>query len=423
MERVTDEQAVTIVDVRAAAARIGSQVVGTATAVSQTLSDITGADVFVKFENLQFTASYKERGALNRLLLLPSGTVGVVAASAGNFAQGVAYHATRLGMPAVIVMPESTPFVKVSRTEVLGAEVVRVGQTFEEASAAASGIALERGYELLSPFDDVAVIAGQGTVALELLADVPDLDVVIAPVGGGGLLAGMAVVARALRPDIELVGVQSERFPAVHNQLTGAGLPVGGATIAEGIAVAVPGATTVTLIRALVDRVEVVSEALIEEAVSLLLEVEKTVAEGAGATALAELLARPDRYRGRRVGIVLSGGNIDLRQLASVIMRSLVKSGRLSTFWIEVEDRPGHLGRMTTDVGRLGGNIVDVVHRRLDPAFHARSTEVQLTVETADRDHLERLLTELVALGHKVNIADETRRPFTPSTAGGQTTS
>ncbi|HUF96975.1 MAG TPA: threonine ammonia-lyase [Ilumatobacter sp.] len=419
MERVTADPSVTIADVRAAADRIGSQVVRTATAASRTLSDITGADVYVKFENLQFTASYKERGALNRLLLLPPGTAGVVAASAGNFAQGVAYHASRLGLPAVIVMPESTPFIKVSRTEVLGAEVVRVGQTFEEASAAASGIASERGYELLSPFDDVAVIAGQGTVALELLADVRDLDVIIAPVGGGGLLAGMAVAARALRPDIELVGVQSERFPAVHNQLTGAILPVGGSTIAEGIAVAVPGATTVALIRALVDRVDVVSESLIEEAVSLLLEVEKSVAEGAGATSLAELLARPDRYQGRRVGIVLSGGNIDLRQLASVIMRSLVKSGRLSTFWIEVEDRPGHLGRMTTDVGRLGGNIVDVVHRRLDPAFHARTTEVQLTVETADRQHLERLLTELVALGHRVSLADETRRPFTPS-AGGQ---
>lgn len=422
MEPGADEQAVTIDDVRAAAERIAPHVVRTASSVSRTLSAITGANVVVKFENLQFTASYKERGALNRLLLLSDETLGVVAASAGNFAQGVAYHATRIGLPAVIVMPESTPFIKVSRTEVLGAEVVRLGDTFEAASAAASRIAAERCYELVSPFDDVAVIAGQGTVALELLHDAPDLDVIMAPVGGGGLLAGMAVAARALRPDIEIVGVQSERFPAVHNALTGNELAVGGSTIAEGIAVATPGATSVALIRSLVDRVNVVPEATIEEAVSLLLEVEKTVAEGAGATALAELLGNPQHYVGRTVGIVLSGGNIDLRQLASVIMRSLVKSGRLSTFWIEVEDRPGHLGRITTDVGNLGANIIDVVHRRLDPAFHARSTEVQLTVETADRHHYERLLTELVALGHNVTIADETRRPYTP-TKRGQTPS
>jgi threonine dehydratase len=411
---VTVEQAVTIADVQAAAERIGQFVIRTQATHSKTLSAITGADVFVKFENLQFTASYKERGALNRLLLLPAGTTGVVAASAGNFAQGVAYHATRLGLPAVIVMPESTPNIKVSRTEVLGAEVVRAGDTFEAASAAATHLAAERGYELLSPFDDVAVIAGQGTVALEFLDDVPDLDVLIAPVGGGGLMAGIAVAARHLRSDIELVGVQTERFPAVYNTLEGTNLPVGGSTIAEGIAVAAPGTVTVALIRELADRVDVVSESLIEEAISLLLEVEKSVAEGAGAIALAELLARPNRYAGRRVGIVISGGNIDIRQLASVIMRSLVKSGRLSTFWIEVEDRPGHLGRVTTDVGLLGGNIIDVVHRRLDPTVHARASDVQFTVETADRLHLTRLLTSLVELGYRVNIADESHRPFVP---------
>lgn len=409
-------QSVTLADVEAAAARVGPSIVRTATARSRTLSAITGAEVFVKFENLQFTASYKERGALNRILLLPADVTGVVAASAGNFAQGVSYHATRLGYRAVIVMPETTPWIKVSRTEMLGAEVVRQGETFEAASEAARLLAAERGLALLSPFDDLAVIAGQGTVALEMIEDVPDLDVIVAPVGGGGLLAGMAVAIRSLRPDIELVGVQSERFPAVHDALTGSPPPVDEPrmtnTIAEGIAVGTPGVETMALIRHLVDRVEVVGESQIEEAVGLYLEVEKTVAEGAGAVSLAELLARPDRYRNRRVGLVLSGGNIDLRQLASVVMRTLVRTGRVTKFWVEVEDRPGQLGRITTDIGRLGGNIIDVVHQRLDPSFHARSTDVELTVETADRDHLARLLTEMTALGHRVTVSELAHQPF-----------
>lgn len=407
--------AVVLGDVRAAAARIAGDVERTPTAHSRTLSTITGAEIHVKFENLQFTASYKERGALNRLLCLDPSVGGVVAASAGNFAQGVAYHAARQGRPSLIVMPESTPWLKVARTEVLGAEVVRVGATFEEASAAALALADERGYELLSPFDDPDVIAGQGTVGLEMLADVPDLDALIVPVGGGGLLAGVAVAARGVRPDVELVGVQSERFPAVHNALTGDALPSGGATIAEGIAVATPGTTTVGLIRSLVDRVEVVPESLIEHAVGMFLEVEKSVIEGAGAAALAEVLARPERYAGRKVGIIASGGNIDLRQLASVIMRSLVKTGRVTTFWVEVDDRPGRLGAIATTIGELGGNIIDVVHRRLDPGVHARSTDVQFTVETIDSDHLERVVAGLVELGHRVDTADGARRPV----AGG----
>lgn len=409
-------QSVTLADVEAAATRVGPSIVRTATARSRTLSAITGAEVFVKFENLQFTASYKERGALNRILLLPSDVTGVVAASAGNFAQGVAYHATRLGYRAVIVMPETTPWIKVSRTEMLGADVVQQGETFEAANEAARLLAAERGLALLSPFDDLAVIAGQGTVALEMVVDVPDLDVIVAPVGGGGLLAGMAVATRSLRPDIELVGVQSERFPAVHDALTRSPPPVDEPrmtnTIAEGIAVGTPGVETMALIRHLVDRVEIVDESQIEEAIGLYLEVEKTVAEGAGAVSLAELLARPDRYRNRRVGLVLSGGNIDLRQLASVVMRTLVRTGRVTKFWVEVEDRPGQLGRITTDIGRLGGNIIDVVHQRLDPSFHARSTDVELTVETADRDHLARLLTEMTSLGHRVTVSESVHQPF-----------
>lgn len=398
----SDAHAVTIDDVRAAAARIDGHVVRTPTAHSSTLSEITGADVFVKFENLQFTASYKERGALNRLVLLPHGATGVVAASAGNFAQGVAHHGARLGIPTVIVMPATTPSIKVSRTAHLGAEIVRFGETFDEARGHAAAVAGERGHELLSPFDDPAVIAGQGTVALELLDDVPDLDVIVTPVGGGGLQAGVAVAARSMSADIQLVGVQSERFPAVHNLVTGNDLPVGGSTIAEGIAVAHPGERTVAIIRDLVDHVEVVAESLVEEAIGLYLEIEKTVAEGAGAAPLAELLARPQRYRGRRVGLILTGGNIDLRQLASVTLRCLVRSGRLTTFWVELDDRPGSLGAITTAVGEMGGNIVEVIHRRLDVTMHARSSEVELTVETSDRGHAVAVLAGLTDRGFRV---------------------
>ena len=399
---LSDTPSVTIDDVRAAAERVAGHVVRTPTARSATLSEITGADVFVKFENLQFTASYKERGALNRLALLPAGAAGVVAASAGNFAQGVAHHGTRLGLPTVIVMPVTTPSIKVSRTAHLGAEIVRFGETFDEARDHAAEVAVERGYELLSPFDDPAVIAGQGTVALELLTDVPGLDAIVTPVGGGGLQAGIAVAARAESPDIQLVGVQSERFPAVHNMVTGNDLPVGGSTIAEGIAVAHPGERTVAIIRELVDHVEVVTESLVEEAIGLYLEIEKTVAEGAGAAPLAELLARPHRYRGRQVGLILTGGNIDLRQLASVTLRGLVRSGRLTTFWVELDDRPGSLGAITTAVGALGGNIVEVIHRRLDVTMHARSSEVELTVETSDRDHATEVLAGLTERGFRV---------------------
>ena len=270
-------------------------------------------------------------------------------------------------------------------------------------------LADEHGLELLSPFDDRDVIAGQGTVALEMLADADDLDCVIVPVGGGGLLAGMAVAARSLAPSVELVGVQSLRYPAVHNEIHGQKYPSGGATIADGIAVARPGARPLGIIRELVDRVEVVDESLIEQAVGLYLEIEKSVAEGSGAISLAELLARPERYRGRRVGLVLSGGNIDLRQLASVTLRSLVRTGRLTRLLVELDDRPGSLGRITTDIGELGANIVEVVHRRLDPTVHARSTEVEFTIETSDGDHLDRVVAGLPQRGHRVRT-DEARR-------------
>ena len=389
----------------AAAERIRGAVERTPLAHSRTLGAICGAEVYVKFENLQFTASYKERGARNRLLQLPAGAGGVVAASAGNFAQGVAHHATELGIPAVIVMPAATPNVKVARTSVLGAEVVKHGATFEEAWAHAAALAAERHWELLSPFDDPEVIAGQGTVAIEIVEDLPEVDVVVIPVGGGGLIAGMSLALRALPPSVEIVGVQSERFPGVYNAVHGAELPVGGMTIAEGVAVATPGGRTVEIIRECVDRVELVPEALIEQAIGLYLEVEKTVAEGAGAITLAELLARPERYGGRTVAVVLSGGNIDMRQLAAVNLRELVRSGRMSTFWVELDDRPGTLGRVTTLVGELGANIVEVTHRWLDPGVPARATTVEFTVETTDRGHLAAIVAGLEQHDYQVRTA------------------
>jgi threonine dehydratase len=397
---------VTFDDVAAAAARIEGAVERTPLARSRTLGDIVGAEVHVKFENLQFTGAYKERGARNRLLQLPDDVRGVVAASAGNFAQAVAYHATSLGIASAIVMPAATPSVKAVRTSVLGAEVVKRGATFEEAAQHAAELADERGWELLSPFDDPAVIAGQGTIALEIVEDLPDVDVVLVPVGGGGLIGGMSVVLRRLLPEVEIVGVQTERYPGAHNLMSGDDAPVGGSTIADGIAVAAPGSHTIGLIRANVDRVEIVPEAMIERAIGLYLEVEKTVAEGAGAATLAELLTRPERYRDRTVCLVLSGGNIDVRQLAAVNLRELVRSGRMSTFWVELDDRPGVLGAITSLVGELGANIVEVTHRWLDPGVPARATSVEFTVETTDRTHLDQVVVGLVEEGYRVRRPD-----------------
>jgi threonine dehydratase len=403
------DQGVTFDDVVAAAERVAGDVERTPLARSRTLGAITGADVFVKFENLQFTASYKERGARNRLLLLPDEVGGVVAASAGNFAQGVAYHAAQLGIPAAIVMPTFTPNVKSSQTTVLGADVVKQGATFTDAAEHARNLADERGWELLSAFDDPHVIAGQGTVALEIVEDLPDVEVVVVPVGGGGLIAGMAIALRRLRPDVEIVGVQTDRCPAVRNAVAGESADVSGSTIAEGIAVQRPGRRTVAIIRDLVDRIEVVSEPTIEEAVALYLEVEKTVAEGAGAVSLAELLTRPERYTNRKTAVVLSGGNIDSRELASVMLRQLVRSGRLAAIWVQTDDRPGSLGAITTAVGAAGGNIVEVAHRRLDPAVPARATSIELTIETTGRDHMATIVGRLRDLGFNVHTpADDT---------------
>jgi threonine dehydratase len=419
---VPERLPVTVADVEAAAARIAGAVLETPTAPSRTLSALTGAEVFVKFENLQFTASFKERGARNKLLLLTAGerARGVVAASAGNHAQAVALHAGQLGIPATIVMPVGTPNTKVSRTEELGARVVVHGTGYDDAAAFAQRLAAEQGLVPIHAFDDPAVIAGQGTVALEMLEAVPTLEVLLVPVGGGGLLAGCAVAATSRRPGIEVVGVEAEAFAAMRAAL---GKPVrvageGAATIADGIAVKHPGAITREIVRALATDVVTVGEEAIEEAIGLYLEVEKTVAEGAGAATLAALLEDPARHAGRRVGLVLSGGNIDLRVLANVVIRALVRSGRLVHVRAEVPDVPGSLGLLTTIVGEEGGNILELWHRRDVPTLSLQTAAVHLTVETRDREHVASLLARLRAAGLRADVEEPDAGARPPVVAG-----
>lgn len=397
---------VTFDDVLAAARAIEGAVTRTPSAHSTTLSEVLGASIVVKFENLQFIAAFKERGALNRLLQLSEDerARGVVAMSAGNHAQAVAHHATRLGIDAVIVMPEGTPFVKVQRTQVLGARVVLHGAGLDECCAEAERIAAADGRTLIHPYDDAAIVAGQGTVALEMLTDHPELDTLVVPVGGGGLLAGMAVAARHLAPRVRLIGVQSERYPSMVNALGRGEAAVGGTSIADGIAVPRAGVITTALIRDLVDDVLTVTEEHIEEAMNLLLEIEKVVVEGAGAAGVAALIEHPHLFAGRNVGIVLSGGNVDPRLLASVIMRGLVRNGRLSRLQIEVRDAPGALGEVTTLLGEAGANIVEISHQRMFVDVSARSAELEVVIETLDHDHVERVAAALEAAGYPVRL-------------------
>ncbi|MFN0090647.1 MAG: threonine ammonia-lyase [Acidimicrobiales bacterium] len=398
-----------------AAGRLAGAVVRTPAAASRTLAEITGAaEVVVKFENLQFTGSFKDRGALNRLLALSpeQRRRGVLAVSAGNHAQGVAYHAGRLGIPATIVMPTTAPLTKLANTARLGAEIVQVGLTVSEAADEGARLAAERGLLLVHPYDDPLVIAGQATVGLELLADHPDLEVLVVPVGGGGLLAGIALAAAELAPSCELVGVQSELYPAMAAALAGRapvaaqGAGLGGNSIADGIAVKRPGRLTTALLAAAGVEMLTVPEARLEEAVGLYLEVEKTVAEGAGAAPLAALLHRPERFAGRRVGLVLSGGNIDPRLLSSVILRSLLRQRRLSWLRVETDDLPGRLGAVATAVGAAGGNLVEVAHQRLLGELPIRRVDVDLLVETIDAAHLERILRALESTGLAVEVLD-----------------
>jgi threonine dehydratase len=398
---------VTAADVDAAATRIRDAIVETPCSVSRTLSEITGAEIALKFENLQYTASFKERGARNFLLGLDEDqrAKGVVAASAGNHAQGVAHHARLLGIAATIVMPGVTPFTKITRTETLGANVVLDGATLSEATEVAAEIAARTGATLVPAFDDAAVIAGQGTVALEMLAARPDLEVLIVPVGGGGLISGMAVASKAARPDVEIVGVQSERYASMARMLGHIVEPPGGTTIAEGIAVTDLGRITTEIIATLVDSLLVVREESIEEAVSLYLEIEKTMVEGAGAASLAAVLENRERFAGRRVGLVVSGGNIDLRVLSSVILRALARSGRLVRLRLEIMDRPGVLASVATIIGNAGGNIIDVSHHRDLPGVPLKDAVLEVSLETRDRAHAEAIVALLRERKFVVTVA------------------
>ncbi len=388
---------VTLGDVRSAQRAIDGAVERTPCLQSRTLSRLLGCEVWLKFENLQFTASFKERGALNKLLsLTPEEKArGVIAMSAGNHAQGVAYHAGRLGIPATIVMPTYTPFVKVRNTEGHGASVVLAGQTLAEASAHAQALATEHGYVFVHPYDDAHIIAGQGTVALEMLETNPALDALVIPVGGGGLIAGCAVAAKSLQPGIEVFGVESTIFPAMAQRLAGEPVAVGSETIAEGLAVRDIGALPLAIARALVDRVLVVEESTIESAIALLIEIEKTVTEGAGAAGIAALIEHCNLFAGKQVGVVLCGGNIDSRILATILMRNLVREGRLIRLRVRVPDRAGSLAQLAKVVGDAGGNILDVEHQRMFGVFSVKSTEIELTVETRDREHVTALVAEL----------------------------
>ena len=397
-------QQLTIDDVRAAAKRIEGAVMRTDCDYSRTLSEITGADIWLKFENLQFTAAYKERGALNAMLQLTEEQRqrGVIAASAGNHAQGLSYHGRRLGVPVTIVMPRTTPTVKVMQTESVGGTVVLEGETFDEAYAHARAMERQLGLTFVHPFDDPHVAAGQGTVALEMLEDVPELDMLVIPVGGGGLASGMGVAARAIKPDIALIGVETELFPSMYNRLKHHELPCGGDTLAEGIAVKEPGAFTSQVLRRLLDDIVLVEEGALERAVSLLLQIEKTVAEGAGAAGLAAVLAHPARFKGRKIGIPLTGGNIDTRLLANVLLRDLARSGRLARLRLVLQDRPGALFNVIREFDRHNVNILEVYHQRIFTHLPAKGLTADIECEARDREQLETLVTSLREKGYAV---------------------
>lgn len=388
--------------IEAAHLRLAPHVTDTPCLESRTLGEILGARVFLKFENLQFTASFKERGALNKLAtLVQAGTPvgGVIAASAGNHAQGLAYHASRMGLRTVIVMPQYTPTVKVERTLRFGAEVVLHGETFDAAHAHARQVANAQDLVFVHPFDDPLVVAGQGTVAREMLRAQPGIDTLVVAVGGGGLLAGMAAAARAIRPDIRIVGVQSSRFPAMVNALTGSTHPVGSSTIADGIAVGQPGTLTRGLLAHLVDEWMLVDEGDIEQAIVMLLEIEKTVVEGAGAAGLAAMLTDRARFAGRHVGLVLCGGNIDPLRLQAIIGRGMVRAGRLARVRVAARDVPGMLARITAVVAEAGANIEEVHHQRAFSTLPVQSVEVDFVLQTRDLSHLASVIEALRAQG------------------------
>jgi threonine dehydratase len=386
-------------DITDAAGRIAGSIVRTPFIRSLTLSAITGADIWLKLENLQFTASFKERGAANKLMTLTADEAarGVIAMSAGNHAQAVAFHAQRLGIAATIVMPKPTPFVKVSRTRHHAARVLLEGETLAEAAAFAHDIEARDNLVFVHPYDDPAVVAGQGTVVLEMLEEQPDLDCMVVPVGGGGLVAGAVLAAAGLGSKTEIIGVEVETYAAAAQALAGLPVSVGGVTLAEGIAVRDVGSLPLAILHAHKTDVMVVPERLIEKALTLLIEIEKTVAEGAGSAALAAVLANPKRFSGRKVGLILSGGNIDTRVLANVLMRGLVRDGRLIHLSVEVPDRPGALAQLTQAVAELGGNIVEVQHQRIFGTMSVNIAEVELLIEVQDASHGDSIIHGLAA--------------------------
>lgn len=392
--------------IRAAAEAISGELVRTPCLPSRTLSEIAGARLHLKFENQQFTASFKERGALNRLLALEPAQreQGVIAVSAGNHAQGVAYHAQRLGIPAVIVMPRFTPHVKVIHTRNFGAEVVLHGENFDAARDYAAKLLHERGLTFIHPYDDEAVIAGQGTIALEVLDACADLEVLVVPVGGGGLISGIAVAAKALKPNIEIVGAETKRFPSMYSALHGTAPHFGDSTIADGIAVKVPGAITLELVRRHVDEVLLVDEGDIEEAMLLLLEVEKTVVEGAGAAGLAAVLRNRERFAGKKVGLVLSGGNIDPLTLSDIIERGMVRAGRLARLHVQMRDLPGSLAAVTRVLGETNANIEEVHHQRAFTTLPVQSAEVEFVLKTRDREHIQEIVDVLNRAGYNASV-------------------
>jgi threonine dehydratase len=387
----------TIADIEAARRIVEGAVLHTPMLPAPKLSELTGAQVFVKYENLQVTNSFKDRGALVKLSALDDAQRkrGVIAMSAGNHAQAVAYHARRLGVPATIVMPETTPFVKVAATRSHGAEVVLHGDTISEAEARCADIQAQRGAILVHPYDDALIMAGQGTIALEMLEDVPDLDVLVVPIGGGGLIAGNAVAAKARKPGIDIVGAEAALYPSVWNALHRKTRPIGGPTLAEGIAVKNVGKLTLPIIRDLVSEIVLVDEAHLERAVNAFLTLQKAMAEGAGAAGLAAMLARPERFKGKKVGLILCGGNIDPRILASIMVRELDRDSRIISFRLTIPDRPGVLGQIATRLGELGANILEVDHRRLFLDVPAKGAKLDVTIETRDVAHAREIIAAM----------------------------
>ena len=394
-------------DVAAAAAAIRDSVIVTECDRSRTLGEICGCELWLKFENLQFTSTFKERGALNRLMALSpeERRRGVIAMSAGNHAQGVAYHANRLGIPATIVMPVGTPMVKIENTRRHGAETIVSGATLEEAGEFARRHGEAQKLTMIHPYDDRLVIAGQGTIALEMLAAVPQLDTLVVPIGGGGLISGIAIAAKALKPELQVVGVQAQLYPSMYNAIKGESLPMRGDTLAEGIAVKSPGRITTEIIRRLVDDIVLVTEDQIERAVAMLIAIEKTVVEGAGAAGLAAILAAPERFAGRKVGLVLTGGNIDTRLIASVLTRELAREGRLTEIAIDIVDRPGQLAAVSALLAEAGANIIEVSHQRTFSDLPAKGTLLEVVIETRDRGHLEEVMKRLGEAGFNAWLA------------------